>query len=317
MEWSNFPVRRPRLKRDRGIVPFVSRLEDRTLMAASVQHVTAASARRAAAATSPTAMVDAAVGNIAVQGYDPLNPTNPTAQPAASQLLTTSDVQALLERAGASVNLNNAIIAVVDRNGTILGVRVESGVSSQITDNTTNRVFAIDGAVSLARTGAYFGNDQAPLTSRTIQEISQTTITQREVQSNPNVPNPNGDSTLYGPGFVAPVGVKGHFPPGIMYTPQVDLYGIESTNRDTLMRPPARVSMFRPPISRAAAISSPRSRTVRSPASCPRPSRGASRPCPVASRSTRNSPTDSTRWSAASASFFQARPAMPLKRTRS
>ena len=134
----------------------------------------------------------------------------------------------------ASVNINGAIIAVVDRNGTILGVRVESGVSPQITDNTTNLVFAIDGAVSLAQTGAYFGNDQAPLTSRTIQEISQTTITQREVQSNPNVPNPNGDSTTYGPGFVAPVGIKGHFPPGIMFTPQVDLFDIESTNRDTI-----------------------------------------------------------------------------------
>ena len=57
----------------------------------------------------------------------------------------------LLERAAATTNLNGAIIAVVDRNGTILGVRVESGVSPQITDNTTNLVFAIDGAVSLAR----------------------------------------------------------------------------------------------------------------------------------------------------------------------
>ena len=27
-------------------------------------------------------------------------------------------------------------------------------------------------------------------------------------------PIPNGNSTLYGPGFVAPVGIKGHFPPG-------------------------------------------------------------------------------------------------------
>jgi uncharacterized protein GlcG (DUF336 family) len=132
------------------------------------------------------------------------------------------------------VNRNDAIIAVVDRNGTILGVRIESGVAPQIITNITNRVFAIDGAVSLARTGAYFGNDQAPLTSRTIQEISQTTMTQREVQANPDVPNPNGDSTLYGPGFVAPVGIKGHFPPGIMFTPQVDLFNIEATNRDSL-----------------------------------------------------------------------------------
>ena len=61
-----------------------------------------------------------------------------------------------------------------------LGVRVESGVSPDITGNTTNLVFAVDGAVSLARTGAYFANDTAPLTSRTIQQISQTTITQRE-----------------------------------------------------------------------------------------------------------------------------------------
>ena len=72
------------------------------------------------------------------------------------------------------------------------------------------------------------------MTSRTIQQISQSTITQREVQSNPDVPNPNGDSTLYGPGLVAPVGIKGHFPPGIMFTPQVDLYDIETTNRDSI-----------------------------------------------------------------------------------
>ena len=49
--------------------------------------------------------------------------------------------------------MNGAIIAVVDRNGTILGVRVESGVSPQITGDTTNLVFAVDGAVSL-RAGA-------------------------------------------------------------------------------------------------------------------------------------------------------------------
>ena len=30
------------------------------------------------------------------------------------------------------------------------------------------------------------------------------------------------------------MGVKGHFPPGIMFTPQVDLYDIESTNRDSI-----------------------------------------------------------------------------------
>ena len=161
-------------------------------------------------------------------------PSIPTATPEPDQVLTKTDVQTLLERAAASADVSDAIIAVVDRNGTILGVRVENGVSPKITDNKTNLVFAIDGAVSLARTGAYFANDQAPLTSRTIQEISQTTITQREVESNPDINDPDGQSTLAGPGFVAPVGVKGHFPPGIMFTPQVDLYDIESTNRDSI-----------------------------------------------------------------------------------
>ncbi len=30
------------------------------------------------------------------------------------------------------------------------------------------------------------------------------------------------------------MGIKGHFPPGIMFTPQVDLFDIESTNRDSI-----------------------------------------------------------------------------------
>src|SRR5205085_2905966 len=73
-------------------------------------------------------------------------------------------------------------------------------------------------------------NDQAPLTSRTVRFISQSTVTQREVESDPNITDPN--STVRGPGFVAPVGVGGHFPPGVPFTPQVDLFGIEDTNRD-------------------------------------------------------------------------------------
>ena len=59
----------------------------------------------------------------------------------------------------------------------------------------------------MARTAAFFSNDQAPLTSRTIGELSQTTITQREVNSSPDVADQN--STLYGPGFVAAIGVGG------------------------------------------------------------------------------------------------------------
>jgi uncharacterized protein GlcG (DUF336 family) len=152
------------------------------------------------------------------------------APPLPEQTITAGEVDTLLRRAAAASASSDAIIAVVDRNGRILGVRVESGVSGAITGDPAALVFAIDGAVSKARTGAFFGNNQAPLTSRTVQFISQSTITEREVNSNPNITDPN--STVRGPGFVAPVGVKGHFPPDVPNTPQVDLFLIEHTNRD-------------------------------------------------------------------------------------
>lgn len=152
-------------------------------------------------------------------------------------LLAATDVQALLQRAAAATSSNDGIIAIVDREGNILGVRVESGVSPLITQNPEKLDFAIDGAVAEARTAAFFANDTAPLTSRTIQFISQTTITQREVDSDPNIVDPN--STERGPGFVAPVGIGGHFPPGIPFTPLVDLFDIEGTNRDSYLNPGA------------------------------------------------------------------------------
>jgi uncharacterized protein GlcG (DUF336 family) len=157
---------------------------------------------------------------------------NPTPVPNTTTL-STSDVQTLLERAARATASDNAIVAVVDRGGNLLGVRVEGNVSPQITGNTEKLVFAIDGAISEARTGAFFANDQAPLTSRTIQDIAQSTMTQREIQSDPNINDPN--STLAGPGFVAPIGKKSHFPPRVMFTPQVDLSQIEQTNRDSII----------------------------------------------------------------------------------
>ena len=147
-------------------------------------------------------------------------------------VITTDDVNKLLERAAAATARDDAIIAIVDRNGSILGVRVEAGVT--ITD-PDQLVFAIDGAVAKARTAAFFSSDSAPLTSRTVRFISQTTITQREVESNPNIADKT--SSERGPGFVAPIGLGGHFPPGVQLTPQVDLFAIEHTNRDSLMHP--------------------------------------------------------------------------------
>lgn len=152
---------------------------------------------------------------------------------APQETLTASEVGTLLQRAAAASASTDAIIVVTDRNGQILGVRVESGVDPNITGNLSNLVFAVDGAYAEALTGAYFGNNQAPLTSRTIQFISQSTVTQREVESNPNISDPN--STVAGPGFVAPVGTGGHFPPNIPNTPQVDLFDIEHTNRDSTL----------------------------------------------------------------------------------
>ncbi|WP_254508397.1 heme-binding protein [Anatilimnocola floriformis] len=159
--------------------------------------------------------------------------------------VTETEAQVLLARAAAASNSEDAIIAVVDRGGKILGVRMEQDVLDHITDEAI-RVFAIDGAVSKARTAAFFANDQAPLTSRTIRNLSQSTITQREVEANPNVPDPlvnnpfnDADPTArtYGPGFVAPIGDGGHFPQGITNAPPVDLFGIEHQSRDSIIHP--------------------------------------------------------------------------------
>lgn len=156
--------------------------------------------------------------------------------------LTAAEVQSLLSFASAVTPSRDAIIAIVDRGGNILGVRIEDGVAAAIQNNVELRTFAIDGAVAKARTAAFFANNGVdfrgtgngtPLTSRTIRNISQTTITYREVNSNPNSMN------LFerGPGFVAPIGVGGHFPPAVSNTPPVDLFAIEHTNRDSLVHP--------------------------------------------------------------------------------
>src|SRR5439155_7657500 len=92
--------------------------------------------------------------------------------------------------------------------------------------------------------------EEAPAASRTLRSLSQTTITQREVQSNPTVPGPldptqnpfndaNAISRTFGPGVVAAIGLGGHFPPDIAHTPPVDLFNIELQSRDGLTHPGA------------------------------------------------------------------------------
>jgi len=153
---------------------------------------------------------------------------------AAGPTLDTGEVATILDRAAAASGSETAIIAIVDRNGRILGIRAEQGVLNAIPDLNT-LIFAIDGAVAKARTGAFFGNNEAPLTSRTIAALSQSTITEREVESNPSLNDPN--SSYQAPGLVAAIGVGGHFPPGIRNTASADLFGIEQTNRDSNVHP--------------------------------------------------------------------------------
>ncbi|MFM7515815.1 MAG: dockerin type I domain-containing protein, partial [Pirellula sp.] len=149
--------------------------------------------------------------------------------------LKATEVETLLKRASMATPSQDAIIAIVDRSGQILGVRVEKDVQDNFAGRPQDLVFAIDGAVAKARTAAFFSNTEAPLTSRTIRFISQSTMTQRVVESNPNITDIN--SPLRGPGFVAPIGVGGHFPPEVRNTPLVDLLQIEHQSRDSSIHP--------------------------------------------------------------------------------
>jgi uncharacterized protein GlcG (DUF336 family) len=116
--------------------------------------------------------------------------------PPAVQSLTAADVSALVQTAALAADPNTMVIAVVDRSGNVLGVYRKPSAPALATGNFSAQVDANELAVSLARTAAFFSNDQAPLSSRTVRFLS---------------------------------GI--HFPPGIANTPNAPLYGIENTNR--------------------------------------------------------------------------------------
>lgn len=103
-----------------------------------------------------------------------------------AQILTADDVRAVLTIAATALGDDTLAAAVVDRTGNILGVYKRAGAAER----------APDYAVSVARAGAMFANDQAPLSSRTVRFIS---------------------------------GI--HFPPGVKNTPTAALYGVENINR--------------------------------------------------------------------------------------
>lgn len=185
--------------------------------------------------------LNAAVGGLpAPKAIGPFDAAIPAFEDRPANLIEADEVEDLLDRAAGMSASEDAIIAIVDRTGTILGVRVENGVDASIKADPAKLAFAIDGAVAKARTAAFFSSNAAPLPSRTIRYISQSTITQREVESRPYVldpANPNFNDPFLGPGWVAPIGVGGHFPPEIAFTPQVDLFGIEHQSRDSIVHP--------------------------------------------------------------------------------
>jgi len=243
-------IRRQRLNRKPRALA-CERLESRELLAPLWALLTASASR--SLTTAPAIVAPASSPATAPAAAPPVAIAPPPAVCAATDaalpFITACEVETLLARAAGATSTQDAIIAIVDRGGTILGVRTEQGVLNQIPDPLT-RVFAIDGAIAKARTAAFFSSNQAPLTSRTIRSLSQSTITEREVESNPTVPNPldpaqnpfvaaNPISRTFGPGFVAPVGVGGHFPPDVAHTPPVDLFGIERQSRDGLTHPGA------------------------------------------------------------------------------
>ena len=111
-------------------------------------------------------------------------------------VLTAADVDAVVQGAAASVNSEALVIAVTDRQGDILAVYAKPAAPPTATANFGVQANTQEVAVALARTASFFSNNQAPLSSRTVRYIS---------------------------------GI--HFPPGIPFTGNAALYGIENTNR--------------------------------------------------------------------------------------
>ncbi len=113
----------------------------------------------------------------------------------ADNVLTAAEVDSIAKAAAASVNVP-LVIAVSDRRGQILAVYSTTGAPDTAIGNFGLAYAADDVAAALARTAAFFSNDQAPIGSRTVRFLS---------------------------------GI--HFPPGVQNVESAPLYGIENTNR--------------------------------------------------------------------------------------
>jgi uncharacterized protein GlcG (DUF336 family) len=148
-----------------------------------------------------------------VQDRDDLNTVLPAQHRDVNEFLTAVDVNDITRTAAESLSDTAMVIAVTDREGQILGLFHKPGAPVTAGGNFGVLVDANDLAISLARTGAFFSNDAAPLSSRTVRFIS---------------------------------GI--HFPAGIAGKPNGALYGIENTNRGCPLTSP-EVPTFNPGVS--------------------------------------------------------------------
>src|SRR5882724_3734472 len=139
----------------------------------------------------------------------------------AFQPLAQAEVTQIVAAAATAAAADTMVIAVVDRQGKVLGVFRKPNAPSLAMGNFSIMEDANDVAVALARTGAFFSNNQAPLTSRTVRFIS---------------------------------GI--HLPPGVMNQPPADLYGIENTNRGCTLSAELEGNGFKPakPVSGVKAL---------------------------------------------------------------
>ena len=137
--------------------------------------------------------------------------TPATVANTANNILTAAEVQSIATAAAASVNVP-LVIAISDRRGVILAVYQTTGAPATAASNFGETVPADEEAAALARTAAFFSNDQAPLSSRTVRFISSI-----------------------------------HFAPGISDTASGPLYGIENTNRGCPFNTPFLPGQSLPP----------------------------------------------------------------------
>src|SRR5918994_1992881 len=126
----------------------------------------------------------------------------------AAEILNAEDVLAIVNVAASALGDSTLAVAVVDRTGAILAAYARSNAGER----------APDYAVSVARAGAMFSHDQAPLSSRTVRFIS---------------------------------GI--HFPPGVPNTPNAALCGVENINRGCAIDP-AGDAIFNVPLQRTRSI---------------------------------------------------------------